>query len=180
MYANVEIQSVSRDDFTALYKAYHHRVFRLCLYLLGSKEAAEDATQEAFLRVRGKLETYDASMPFSSWLLTIATNHCLDLLRRRGLETRLFEQKPVEEFHPSARGPSPLTELLAAERGDSVRRALMTLPHRLRIPLVLAYYNELSYDEIARTLGLKRTHVATLLFRAKQELRRKLALGGAK
>jgi RNA polymerase sigma-70 factor (ECF subfamily) len=155
-------------------------VFRLCLYLLGSTDSAEDAAHEVFLRVRKSLEGYDPSQPFSSWILAIATNHCLDVLRRRGVEASLFELKPVEDFQPAAHGPSPLYELLAAERGDAVRRALVELPDKLRIPLVLTYYNELSYDEVASTLGLKRTHVATLLFRGKHELRRKLAQGGAR
>ena len=180
MFPNVDIQDASREDFASLYKAYHRRVLRLCLYLLGSKEVAEDAAHEVFLKVRKSLEGYDPAQPFSSWILTIATNHCLDLLRRRGVETRLFEVKPVEDFQPAAHSPSPLSELLAAERGEAVRRALVELPDKLRIPLVLTYYNELSYDEVASTLGLKRAHVATLLFRGKQELRRKLAQGGVK
>src|SRR5262245_14521180 len=111
MFPNVDIQDASREDFAGLYQAYHRRVFRLCLYLLGSTDAAEDAAHEVFLRVRKSLEGYDPSQPFSSWILAIATNYCLDLLRRRGVETRLFELKPVEDFQPAAHGPSPLSEL---------------------------------------------------------------------
>jgi RNA polymerase sigma-70 factor (ECF subfamily) len=69
---------------------------------------------------------------------------------------------------------SPLNELMAAERGHDVRHALSQLPEKYRVPLVLAYYNEMSYDEIAATLGLGRNHVATLIFRGKQQLREKL------
>jgi len=91
------------------------------------------------------------------------------------VETRLFVLTSVEDVDPSSHGLSPLSEVLAAERGGAVRRALAALPDKFLIPLVLAYYNELGYDEIADMLGLKRTHVATLLFRGKQQMRRILS-----
>jgi RNA polymerase sigma-70 factor (ECF subfamily) len=175
MYATVLTSMPASPNFAEIYNAHHRRVFSLCRYLLNSHEAAEDATHEVFLRAQRKLATYDPSLPLSTWLLGIATNHCIDLLRRRGIEMRVFERDTADEFEPPSRGPSPLGELLASERGDAVRSALSALQERFRLPLVLAYYNELSYDEIAEVLGLKRNHVATLIFRAKQQLRVKLA-----
>jgi RNA polymerase sigma-70 factor (ECF subfamily) len=174
MYAVVLSTTPPGQDFAEIYKTHHRRVLSLCRYLLNSGDAAQDAAHEVFLRAQRKLSTYDPAMPMSSWLLGIASNHCIDLLRRRGVETRLFELDTAEGFEPSSRGPGPLSELLASERGGAVRSALSELQERFRIPLVLAYYNELSYDEIAHTLGLKRNHVATLIFRAKQQLREKL------
>jgi RNA polymerase sigma-70 factor (ECF subfamily) len=174
MYAVAERPMPLEDDFENIYKAHYRRVFSLCRYLLNSADAAEDATHEVFLRAQRRFDTYDSSLPLSSWLLGIASHHCIDILRRRGVETRLFEIE-AEGFEPSARGPNPLAELIAAERGDEVRHALRQLPEKFRVPLVLAYYNELRYDEIGEMLGLKRNHVATLLFRAKQLLRAKLA-----
>jgi RNA polymerase sigma-70 factor (ECF subfamily) len=67
-----------------------------------------------------------------------------------------------------------LTEILTAERGHDVRAALAELGDKYRVPLVLVYYNEMSYEEIASALGLSRNLVATLIFRAKQQLRQKL------
>jgi len=174
MYAVLDAPTPQTQDFGEIYKAHHRRVFSLCRYLLNSADAAEDAVAEVFLRAQLKFSTYDPAMPFSSWLLGIASNHCIDLLRRRGVETRLFETETAEALEPSSRGPGPLTELLAAEQGDRIRAALSELQERFRLPLVLAYYNELSYDDIARMLGLKRNHVATLIFRAKQQVREKL------
>jgi RNA polymerase sigma-70 factor, ECF subfamily len=68
-----------------------------------------------------------------------------------------------------------LQEMLSLEARESVQQAIETLGERYRLPLVLRYYNDLSYDEIAATLGLTRANVAVLIFRAKQELRAKLA-----
>jgi RNA polymerase sigma-70 factor (ECF subfamily) len=174
MHASVESKSDFDQHFTDIYKAHYRRIFSLCRYLLNSYDAAEDAAHEVFLRAQRKLATYDPSLPFSSWLTGIASNHCIDLLRRRTTEKRIFGRDGTEEMEPSSVRLTPLGELIAAERGDDVRNALSQLPAKYRVPLVLAYYNEMSYDEIAATLGLGRNHVATLIFRGKQQLRKKL------
>jgi RNA polymerase sigma-70 factor (ECF subfamily) len=162
------------QDFTEIYKAHYRRIFSLCRYLLNSFDAAEDATHEVFLRAQRKLATYDPSLPFSSWLAGIASNHCIDLLRRRSTERRIFDVEAGENMEPRSGALTPLGELIASERGHDVRNALSQLPEKYRVPLVLAYYNEMSYDEIAAALGLGRNHVATLIFRGKQQLREKL------
>jgi RNA polymerase sigma-70 factor (ECF subfamily) len=72
---------------------------------------------------------------------------------------------------------SPLSAVIETEERARVRDAIARLPDSYRVPLVLRYYSELSYEEIARQLQLQRNHVATLIFRAKQELRRKLVQG---
>jgi len=162
------------QDFAVIYDAQHGRVLRLCRYLLNSVEAAEDAAHEVFLRAQSRIATYDASLPLSSWLSGIATNYCIDVLRRRGTERRIFDLAPSEVLDAPSGGPGPLAEMLAAERSNDVRAALAQLPDRYRVPLVLVYYNEWSYDEIAASLGLTRNLVATLIFRAKQKLRQTL------
>jgi RNA polymerase sigma-70 factor, ECF subfamily len=174
MYAPVEPHTPFEQDFADIYKAHYRRVFGLCRYLLNSFDAAEDATHEVFLRAQRKLSTYDPSLPFQSWLCGIATNHCIDLLRRRTTEKRLFEMDGSDRIDAPSKSLTPLGEMMASERGHDVRNALSQLPPKYRVPLVLAYYNEMSYDEIAATLGLGRNHVATLLFRGKQRLRQKL------
>jgi RNA polymerase sigma-70 factor (ECF subfamily) len=75
---------------------------------------------------------------------------------------------------PSAQ-PSPLGAVMSKEERAQVRDAIASLPDNYRLPLTLRYYSELSYDEIAEQLDLQRNHVAALIFRAKQQLRRKLA-----
>jgi RNA polymerase sigma-70 factor (ECF subfamily) len=174
MRAPVESQSPFNQDFEEIYKTHYRRVFSLCRYLLNSFDAAEDATHEVFLRAQRKLATYDPSLPFSSWLMGIANHHCIDLLRRRTTEKRLFDVDAKEDSGAPLSAPSALSEVLAAERGNDVRRALSQLPEKYRVPLVLAYYSEMSYDEIGAALGLARNHVATLIFRGKQQLRQKL------
>ncbi len=174
----VVLQRAGADDadaLTELYRQFYPRVLGLCRYLLGSEEEAEDAASEVFARLQKAMRTYDSSLPFPRWLLSITSHYCVDLLRERGAEQRLFEPAEAEGPEPAAAKPSPLTELLATEERDAVRAAIAAMPERYRVPLVLRYFSDLSYDEIATNLRLTRSNVAILIFRAKKELRRALA-----
>lgn len=162
------------EAFAALYRQLHRRVFGLCRYLLGSESEAEDAANDVFARLKKAMTTYDSTQPFPRWLLSVTSNYCMDLLRRRRIEQRLFEPPEEEPREFAAEGPSPLEEVMSAEARSSVRQALEALPERYRLPLALRYYSDLSYDEIAAQLGLTRANVAVLVHRAKKELRRKL------
>ena len=162
-------------EFDALYRAQERRVLQTCRYLLGSADEAEDAAQEVFLRARQRFEQYDRARPFASWILGVASHHCIDRLRRRSRETRLFSAQDTEQVAAPAREAGPLTALLARERGRQVRQAVATLPAKYRVPLVLAYFQELDYAEIGEILGIERGHVAVLVFRARRQLRRMLS-----
>jgi len=163
------------DAYAELFREFQPRVLALCRYLLGSFEDAEDAASEVFARLPRAMKTYDAALPFPKWLMSVASHHCVDQLRRRKVQQRIFD--PPDERTPEAVAgqASPLEDLVSAEEQNVVRAAIAALPERSRLPLVLRYYNELSYDEIAATLSLSRANVATLIFRAKQELREALA-----
>lgn len=167
-----------REGFAELYEAFGRRVLGLCRHLLGSLEAAEDARSDVFLRLPRAMDRYDPALPFDRWLLSVTSHHCLDLLRRRRLESRLFAAEWDETDKAPVGGepgPSPLAAVLTEEGRARVRDALPRLPERYRISLVLRYYSELGYDEIASQLGVTRNHVAILIFRGKQALRRLLA-----
>jgi len=185
--------SAARGDsaaFAELYGLSARRVFGLCRHMLGSPEAAEDATSEVFLKVhrafQGVAGSYNPEQRFLPWLLSVAGHFCVDQLRRRGLETRIFAAPRTdsdesgdftttnESWTESWTSPKEINahDRLLAEAGrDEVRQALAALPQQYRIPLAMRYEGELSYDQIAASLGLKRNHVATLIFRAKREMR---------
>ncbi|MGA3056337.1 MAG: sigma-70 family RNA polymerase sigma factor [Candidatus Korobacteraceae bacterium] len=160
-----------------IYRLYVRRVFGLCRYMLESRESAEDATSEVFVKLQRAIESYDGSIPFPRWLLRVAGNQCIDALRRRkrGQQVIVEAAEEVAVIEAASLEPSPLGAVLSREERGQVREAIARLPENYRLPLVMRYYGELSYDEIAQQLGLQRNYVAALLFRAKQELRRKLA-----
>lgn len=126
------------------------------------------------MRAYRALDSYDTGQSFAAWVLGIASNHCIDQLRRRATETRLFDNLDAEMTELESMAPAALDVLADAERSVAIQTAIATLPDKYRLPIVLAYYNESSYDEIAVSLGITRNHVGVLLLRAKQLLRRAL------
>ncbi|MGB0034531.1 MAG: sigma-70 family RNA polymerase sigma factor [Candidatus Acidiferrales bacterium] len=173
-----QVRAGDSDAWGDLYRQYAPAMFRFCRRALPTREDAEDATTEIFMKVRQKLGTYDSTRPFTSWLYKVASNHCWDLLRRRrirqDLETGDLETLPLE--HPD---PDQLERLQAEHSNKQVRTGLEKLPDRARMALVLRYYAEMSYDEIAETMGVRRAFVGVLLLRARHQLRDVLAAGGA-
>jgi RNA polymerase sigma-70 factor (ECF subfamily) len=172
------VRAGDTDAWGELYRRYAPAIFRFCRRALPSREDAEDATTEIFMKVRLKLGTFDSSRPFTAWLYKVASNHCWDILRRRRLRpsqgTEDVEALPLE--HPD---PSQLERLQAEHSSQEVRRGLAQLPDRARMALVLRYYAEMSYDEIAEALGVRRAFVGVLLLRARHQLRDILRARGA-
>ncbi|MGH9572062.1 MAG: RNA polymerase sigma factor [Candidatus Acidiferrales bacterium] len=164
------VRAGDSDAWGDLYRGYAPAIFRFCRRALPSREDAEDATNEVFMKVRQKLGTYDSSRPFTAWLYKVASNHCWDTLRRRrirqDLETGDVETLPLE--HPD---PGQLERLQEEHTSKEVRAGLDRLPDRARMALVLRYFGEMSYDEIAETLGVRRAFVGVLLLRARHQLR---------
>jgi RNA polymerase sigma-70 factor, ECF subfamily len=165
-----QVKAGDAEAWGDLYRQYAPAIFRFCRRAMPTKEDAEDATTEIFMKVKQKLGTYDASRPFTAWLYKVASNHCWDMLRRRkirqDLETGDVETLPLE--HPD---PSQLERLQEEHTGKQVRAGLAKLPDRARMALVLRYFGEMSYDEIADTLGVRRAFVGVLLLRARHQLR---------
>ena len=172
-------QSHDAEALGEIYRLYVRRIFGLCRYMLDSRESAEDATSEVFLKLQRSIKSYDGSIPFPRWLLRVAGNQCIDALRRRkrGRQKIAEVEEGVTVTETANSEPSPLVAVLSTEERAQVRDAIRCLPENYRVPLVLRYYGELSYEEIAQQLGLQRNYVAGLIFRAKQELRRKLRHG---
>ena len=168
-----------------LYREYAPAIFRFCRRALPTREDAEDATTEIFMKIREKLDQYDATRPFSAWLYRVAANHCWDTLRRRKIrqdkETDDLETVPLE--HPD---PNQLDQLIERRTSEEVRKALDKVGSRARMALVMRYYSDMSYDEIADSLGVRRAFVGVVLLRARHELRQALegssalAAGGAR
>jgi RNA polymerase sigma-70 factor (ECF subfamily) len=162
------------DAFARLFHAFRGDVERLCRRLLGGAPEFDDAVSEVFLRAHRALESYDTARPLRNWLLSIAAHHCVDRLRRRSSEQRLFPPGDLEPDQFATPGPSPLQQRLRAETRREVLDAIDALPDRYRAPIVLRYFADFDYAAIAEALEVSRNQVSTLLFRAKRQLREQL------
>ncbi len=157
--------------FADLVTRYQSAVYNMAYRMLGNPTDAEDAAQEVFVRAWNQLHTFQLDRRFSTWLLSIASHYSIDLLRRRK------PQAPLDDVALYVQSDDPEPEELAikAEQGEMVRQLLDTLPDKYRSVTVLRYYNDLSYDEIARVTGLTESAVKTQLHRARKMLAEEFA-----
>jgi RNA polymerase sigma-70 factor (ECF subfamily) len=138
--------------------------------MLHDQFEAEDAAQEIFLRVYNQISSYTPGRRFSTWVLSIASHYCIDVLRRR---------KPTLDldsiaFWKSSDRPEPEENAVTLETRDEVRDLLKSLPEKYRSVTVLRYWQDLSYEEIAQATNLTVATVKTRLFRARELLAKEL------
>ena len=159
--------------FSAFYRSQYRYVLRICQRYLWRQEDAEDAAAEVFLKLH-TLETEDNPIQSRSWLSKVTGRHCIDRLRKAKVESSRTVEDVESDTLPQSFERSPLSHVLRREEQESVREALRRLPREYRILLVLHYYRQLTYAEIAAALGKQMPAVKTGVFRAKRLLRDKL------
>lgn len=160
--------------FGELVQLYERDVFNLAYRMLNERGEAEDAAQEAFLRAYANLDRYDQNRSFKTWLLSITSNHCIDRIRRRRLLWLSLEE-PLPP-HPALTSdmPGPEQAMLTSERNLLVQELLDELSPDYRLAVVLRYWYELSYAEIAEMLDTTESAIKSRLFRARQALASRL------
>jgi RNA polymerase sigma-70 factor (ECF subfamily) len=162
-------QSGNDQAFGELIGAYQVPVYNLCYRMLGDGGEAEDAAQETFLRAYRNIKKYDPNRKFVTWVLSIASNHCIDRLRKRRL-TFLSIEKTPEVWEGSNPEPGPEGSLEELELQEEVQTLLRTLSGPDRAAILLRYWYDYSYEEIADTLTLSVSAVKSRLHRARREL----------
>jgi RNA polymerase sigma-70 factor (ECF subfamily) len=167
-----EIEWIARaldgDDmaFANLVDAYQAPVFNLCYRLMGDSAAAEDAAQETFLKAYRNLRRYDVKRKFVNWILTIASNHCVDALRRRRLAT-----VPLESAVSHVGSFATLeTQVVESEMAGQLQALLAGLDPVDRAAIVLHYWYDLPVDEIGHSLKLSPSAIKSRMFRARRTL----------
>jgi RNA polymerase sigma-70 factor (ECF subfamily) len=132
--------------FGRLIEAYQGPVYNLAYRMLSNRGEAEEAAQEAFIRAYTKLDTYDPTRKFSTWMLSITSNYCVDLLRkRRALLLSLDHPLPSHPALMSDRADGPEAQTVDSERETMVQALLEELPEDYRQAVVLRYWYDLSY-----------------------------------
>lgn len=163
-----------------LMERHSERLFHYLIRLLQNEGDAEELAQESFVRVYQHRARFDAERKFSTWLYAIASNLARDRFRWRSRHPQVSLDVENEatgtdykEILPDAKS-DPSDDLQANERVEAVRKALAQLPEDLRLPLVLAEYEEKSQAEIAQVLGCTIKAVETRIYRARKQLRESL------
>ena len=169
---NAWIEAARNGDkraFSQLVDAYQRPVFNLTYRVLGNLEEAQDAAQESFLRAWSRLDQYDPAHKFSTWLFSIANHHCIDRLRRRKTTQVSIDDNPVLQ-NLEVETPRPDQQAMASEQSAELQALINQLDPDYRTPLVLLYWEDQSYEEIAATMGLTVSAVKSRLFRARQKV----------
>lgn len=171
-----------RNAYAELVELYKDKIYNYLYRLTGSQEDAEDLAQETFLRAYAKLDTFDLSLRFSPWLYRIAQNAAIDMMRKRRPMIQLdyfpSEDDGPGEWQIASTDPGPDEQVGFQQFKLEIEDAIMALPINYRSLLLLRYTEELSYEDLARTLELPLTTVKTRLHRAREALRNHLIKQG--
>jgi RNA polymerase sigma-70 factor (ECF subfamily) len=157
-----------RRAFSRLVETYQTPLYNLCYRMLGNPHDAEEAAQEAFLRAYTWLDSYDPARPFKTWLFAIADHYCIDRLRRRRLTWLSLDDEPALDtaaWRSSA--PTPEETAMRRERDADIQALLASLPPKDRSALVMRYWYDLSYEEIAAATATTVSAVKGRLHRAR-------------
>ena len=171
--------------FSALLSAYESRILNFTYRFTFNRDDAEDLTQEVFVKVYRSREIYEPVSKFSSWIYAIAANTCLDYKKRRKKDI-VYNSMPVlpaesdsGKQHPNIPDNSERSIEAAAEQSVSdgaVQKALAALAENQRAALLLKEYENMSYQEIADIMDCSVPSVESLIFRARQNLKKQLAV----
>ena len=158
------------SGFDLIVKRYQKQVLGLCYRILGDADQAADAAQESFVKAYRTLNRFRQDASFLSWLYRIASNTCIDLTRSR----KRRQADPLGQAVAGARNSPPEEAVVKAQTSRLVHRAVLSLPMRYRLPLVMFYFGEMKIREISASLGRPEGTVKSDLHIARRMLRRKL------
>ena len=159
-----------QDAFAELLYSFQDAVYNLCYRMLGERTEAEDAAQEVFLRAYSNLYRYDQTRSFKTWILTIASNHCIDRLRKRRMAFVSLDEPIPATLSLSSDEPEPEQALLKNARSEQVQALLNGLDEDYRAAVVLRYWYDYSYAEIARIMNTTESAIKSRLHRARRSL----------
>ncbi|RRR65500.1 MAG: sigma-70 family RNA polymerase sigma factor [Candidatus Viridilinea halotolerans] len=160
-------QSGDQAAFALLVQRYSGAIFNQAYRMLNHVQEAEDAVQEVFMRAYHRLDTFATERRFVAWLLTIGNNYCIDRLRRRRMRWLTLDDVA---FWLTGDAPSPEDLAILHESRTKVQEALQELPETYRSVVILRYWHDLSYLEIAEALDVSEAAVKTRLHRGRKFL----------
>ncbi len=171
------IQSIISGDinaFSKLQKKYYRNIRAIIRKMIRNENDADDLTQETFIKAYKALSSYDSKYLFSSWLMRIASNNCIDFLRKRKIETISYSQSLQKSddddlfFQIPSNELNPYEKIESTEQRNIIFSLIEQLPQNYRQIILLRFQQELDYNEIAKILNIPIGTVKATLFRAKK------------
>jgi len=168
-----------QNAYRTLMKKYHDPICNLLYRMIREKDEVEDLTQEAFIKAFQSLSSFNEEFAFSTWLFKIATNNCIDYIRKRKLQTFSID-KPIESsegdysFEIPDSTYEPDRDLIARQRTKLLDQAIKSLPAKYRTVILMRHSEEKDYAEIAKELRLPIGTVKAHIFRAREMLYKNL------
>ncbi len=170
------VKKKDQRAFKKLMSRYKDSIYFMVLKMVHDPSDAEDITIESFGKAFNKLDSYDTKYAFSTWLFKIATNNCIDFIRKKRLQTTSLDEPRENDkgddlyFDFKAEGLNPEEKFIKNQRAVSVRGTIEKLDDKYKFLIKLRYYEEYSYEEIAEELNIPLGTVKAQLFRAKELL----------
>ncbi|GBD94169.1 ECF RNA polymerase sigma factor SigW [bacterium BMS3Abin05] len=173
----------NQKAYEELLRKYHGVIYHLIYKMVGNKEETEDLVQETFVKAFHSLKSFKEEFAFSTWLYKIATNHTIDLLRKKKLQTySLDEPVKIKEGEVNREYPdenySPEKVLLSGETTEIILRSIEALPEKYRRVINLRHKEDKSYEDISAFLQVPVGTVKARLFRARELLKKELKKSG--
>lgn len=176
------IKQVLKGDQSAygeIVEIYKDKVFQLCYRILGNRHEAEDMAQEAFIRAYINISSFNIDLKFSTWLYRIATNLCIDRIRKKKpdyyLDAEVSGTDGLTMYSQIASDSIlPEDEIESLELQETIQREITKLPEKYRSVIVLKYIEELSLNEISEILDIPLGTVKTRIHRGREALRHQL------
>jgi RNA polymerase sigma factor (sigma-70 family) len=166
-----QAKSGNEKAFASLHNRYSDSIYFMLLKMVNNPSDAEDLTIEAFGKAFRNLESYTPNFAFSTWLFKIATNNCIDFIRKKQASPAIIDQGPDEldnyTINIQSDMPDPEESLINRQKIAQLREIVSQLKPRYRDLIELRYYKEYSYEEISKELNLPIGTIKAQLFRAK-------------
>ncbi len=171
----LKVKEGDLNAFEEIYRRYSRHVINFAYRMLNDRNSAEEVMQEVFVKVYLQSKKYKPEAKFTTYLFRIVTNHCLNYIRDNQPSTKGNITEFNEQMTPhSYSDEHPEERVLKSERNEILKNALSQLPANQRSAILLLTYNDMSYEEIAESIGCSVKAVKSLLHRAREGLRAKL------
>ncbi|HYK71783.1 MAG TPA: RNA polymerase sigma factor SigW [Pseudoneobacillus sp.] len=175
----LQVLKGDQDAYGEIVEIYKDKVYQLCYRMLGNRHEAEDIAQDAFIRAYININSFNIELKFSTWLYRIATNLCIDRIRKKKpdyyLDAEVAGTDGLTMYSQiSSKSDMPEKELESLELEETIQKEILKLPDKYRSVIVLKYIEELSLIEIGEILNLPIGTVKTRIHRGREALRKQL------